>query len=376
MLFRKAFAQFGKGEPYQLGRRQEDSSTVSASPASTAASAAAATTDKPDTTSITSGASSSAAAAASTSASPTENHDHTVTVTFSTPQFTATKTTAYIAPGVNATDTKTGTSVYSAESYLATANATAPGIPENELTECNINGTSPDNGPFCSPIHLQNLWVGYTYAITWNSGLSTNNASDAVIIRYDDGAPDEVWNSSIVQQGIGYANLYMDKAWLKGQPGNDSTSGQNMTLYMQWDPENNPQNVTKGPTISLVVNPATLPRIPIPKLPSRLGLEIGLPVGLVAALFIIVALWCSMKRTDRSWRDVRGHGKEYMARRARRRGRAAKEGAIQLEDYKSPQSHEAFSDEPYVGGSGNAFRDEIAKQRAEDDRYRPTVHSY
>ena len=65
-----------------------------------------------------------------------------------------------------------------------------------------------------------------------------------------------------------------------------------------------------------------------------------------------------------------------MARRARRRGRGHKEGIIQLEDYKSPRDDEAFSDESYTGGSGNAFRDEITRQRADDDRFRPTVHSY
>ena len=173
--------------------------------------------------------------------------------------------------------------------------------------------------------------------------------------------------------GNGYVNLNMDKAWLKGQPGNDSTSGQNMTLYLQSDPQG---NLTKGPMISLVVNPSSLPRVLIPKLPSRLGLEIGLPIGVVAALIIIFALWCGMKRNHRSWRDVRGHGKDYMARRARRRGRADKEGSIQLEDYGSSRPHDAFSDEPYTGGGSNAFRDEIAKQRAEDDRFRPTVHSY
>lgn len=80
------------------------------------------------------------------------------------PEFTATKTTPYTAHGVNATITKTGTSVYTALDYLATANATAPGIPKNELTACQINGTEHDNGPFCSPIHLQNLFVSFTYA--------------------------------------------------------------------------------------------------------------------------------------------------------------------------------------------------------------------
>lgn len=192
-------------------------------------------------------------------------------------------------------------------------------------------------------------------------------------MRYDDGDQGIVWNSSTIPNGKGYTNINMQKEWLNGQPGNDSTSGQNMTLYLQ---PNNQSAPTKGPTISLVVDPSTLPPVLIPKLPARLGLEIGLPIGVAAALVIILALWCSVRKHQRSWRDVRGHGKDYMARRARRRGKSGKEGSIQLEDYNSSRGEDAFSDEPYTGGSGNAFRDEIAKQREEDDRFRPMVHSY
>lgn len=164
----------------------------------------------------------------------------------------------------------------------------------------------------------------------------------------------------------------MQKEWLKGRPGNDSTSGQNITLFLQ----SNFEDAIKGPMISLIVNPSTLPRVKIPRLPAKYGLEIGLPIGAVAALIIILAIWCGMRKNQRSWRDIKSHGKDYMARRARRRGKAGKAGGIQLEDYDSGRGQDAFSDEPYIGGSGNAFRDEIAKQREEDDRYRPTVHSY
>lgn len=55
---------------------------------------------------------------------------------------------------------------------LETANATVPGIPPNDLTACRVNGTDSDNGPFCSPIHGQNLWTGYTYGGKWEA-LST-----------------------------------------------------------------------------------------------------------------------------------------------------------------------------------------------------------
>ena len=133
----------------------------SASPASRATGAAAASTASE--LSLTS---SGAALSAASLATPLPNDSgyRTVTAYISTPAFTATKTTAYTAHGVNATDANNGTTTYTAALYLATANATAPGIPDNELTSCKINGTLPDNGPFCSPIHLQNLWVGYTYA--------------------------------------------------------------------------------------------------------------------------------------------------------------------------------------------------------------------
>lgn len=192
-------------------------------------------------------------------------------------------------------------------------------------------------------------------------------------MRYDGEDQGVVWNSSMIHDGKGYMNINMHKEWLHGQPGNDSTSGQNMTLYLQ---PNNESAPAKGPTISLVVDPSTLPPVLFQKLPARLGLEIGLPIGLVAALIIILAIWCAMRKHQRSWRDVKGHGKDYMARRARRRERAGRAGSIQLEDYNSPHKQDAFSDEPYIGGSGNAFRDEIAKQREEDDRFRPTIHSY
>ena len=212
--------------------------------------------------------------------------------------------------------------------------------------------------------------------MTWNPTLFPANGSDAIVVRYDDGTQDVVWNSSLLPNGKGYVNINMDKTWLLGQQGNDSRSGQNMTFYLQSDAQVESQNITKGPTISLVVDPSSLPRILIPKLPNRLGLEIGAPIGIFAALIIVLAIWCGMRKHDRSWGDIKGHGKDYMARRARRRGLSSKEGGIQLEDYGSSRGPDAFSDEPHLVGSGNAFRDEIAKQRGEDDRYRPTVYSY
>ena len=207
--------------------------------------------------------------------------------------------------------------------------------------------------------------------VTWNPSLFSNNTGDFIVARYENEPQDVVWNSSLIPNGKGYVNVNMDKAWLMGAPGNDSTSGQNITFYLI----SGVQDPVKGPMISLVVNPSTLPPVLLPKIPSKYGMEIGLPIGLVAALLIVLAIVCGMKKHERSWSAVRGHGKDYMARRARRRGGAGKEGGIPLQDYNYPQK-DAFSDEPYTGGTGNAFRDEVARQREEDDRSRSYVTSF
>ena len=154
----------------------------------------------------------------------------------------------------------------------------------------------------------------------------------------------------------------MSKDWLKGASGNDSDLGQNMTLFMISEPLGG-VNITKpGPQISLVVDPHTLPRVPIKNIPSKYGLEIGLPIGLVALLFICLGICCGIRKNNNHHRSIRGVSKDYMAKRARRRGKG---GDIALEDYA-----DQYTDQPLKGGgavTGNAFRDEVARQRAEDD---------
>ncbi|MCJ1457199.1 hypothetical protein MMC28_007566 [Mycoblastus sanguinarius] len=362
-----------------LERRQDDSSSstaLTASPASVPSGAASAAST---TSSLSAG---EALTTASAVLSDGSNGPFTITKILSIPAFTATATTPYKAHGVNATVTKPGTSTYTSENYLETASATAPGIPDNELTACKIVNSTGDNGPFCSPIHEQNLWVGYTYSLTWNSALFPLNASDQnlvdeyVVLRYADGSQDVAWSSPLTLHGTGYVNVNMNKDWLLGAPGNDTTSGQNLTMFLGSSAE----SPVKGPTISLTVNPRTLPRVLIPKISNKYGLEIGLPVGIVGALMVIFAIWCGMRKHDRSWKDIGHTGKDYMARRRRRGGGGrrggGKGGDIQLNDWETSPNGDQFTDEPYQGGSKNAFRDEIKRQREEDDGLKRTVTSY
>ena len=65
-------------------------------------------------------------------------------------------------------------------------------------------------------------------------------------------------------------------------------------------------------------------------------------IRIVAVALIILGLWCGMKK--HAWSEVRGHSRDYMAKRARRKGRLEKDGAIQLDEF-SRGGQEAFSDE-------------------------------
>lgn len=277
------------------------------------------------------------------------------------------------ATHITVSHSETQTSTFTASAYLATANATAPGIPQNDLTACRINGTEPDNGPFCSPIHGQNLFTGYTYGVTWNPILFPDNATTTVELTYITADQQVAWYSPNVANVRGYVNVYMDKDWLLGASGNDTSLGQNLTFSLISTPAGG-QNTSKlGPMISLTVDPKTLPRVLIPKIDSIYGLEIGLPIAIVAVILIILGIWCGMRK--HAWSDVRGHSRDYMARRARRRGRLEKDGAIQLDEY-DRSGQDAFSDEPYQGGSNNAFQEEIRRQRFEDDNLKRTVSSF
>ena len=201
--------------------------------------------------------------------------------------------------------------------------------------------------------------------VTWNPALFAENATSHVQLRYLGTTLGDAWTSDPIPNYKGLVDVEMSKDWLKGAAGNDSTSGQNMTLFMIYEPMGGGENITKpGPLISLVVDPATLPRIPIKKISSKYGLQIGLPIGLVATVVIIFSIWCAIRRNNRHHRSIRGVSKDYMAKRARRRGKG---GDIALEDYNStPSLQGQYTDQPLRGG--NTFRDEIARQRQEDDQ--------
>ena len=176
---------------------------------------------------------------------------------------------------------------------------------------------------------------------------------------------------------LGYYSIELPEVWLLGADGNSSWSGQNLTINMITQPaDDEPEFVTAGPQVYLVRDPHTLPPVRIKKLPAKYGLEIGLPIGLVALVIIFLSVCCAARRSNRHFSRFKGASKDYMSRRARRRG-PMKAGDIQLDEMDLGPQETGFhyTDQPVTGG-GNAFRDEIRRQRDEDDQLKRSIHSY
>lgn len=166
---------------------------------------------------------------------------------------------------------------------------------------------------------------------------------------------------------MGYVNVYMNHSFLGDHSGNYTADGMNMSFVLYSTPAGKATNRTMGPNVTLTLNPADLPKIKFKNpIPMKKGLEIGLPIGLVAFVIIGLSIWCGMRKHRHHWSEMRHYGKDYMRRR---RGRGKGNG-VELSDYgfDSNTRAERFEDEPTTGGGGdrNQFREEMERQRKED----------
>lgn len=207
---------------------------------------------------------------------------------------------------------------------------------------------------------------------------------------------DSAWSSAKTPNAYGYSTLTMDKAWLQG------TGRNNLTLtILSLTPNGNAKLiVTAGPLISLTNRPVThYPAPPTTKAPNRLGILVGIPVGLGFFVFILCGLFFGMRNHRRiGLGNVMGRRRGYGVGKSRRQ-RRGENVAIRLgeaEPAAGVREDSRFIDQPAEGvelqqrssnhatetslGSlaespfressgrvdthGNAFRDEISRQRA------------
>jgi len=232
--------------------------------------------------------------------------------------------------------------------------------------------------------------------VTWDPDYYPINSTITIELDYANATGGGAVATSLPKtlNNYGYVTITMDSAWLQG------LNRKNLTLFIiQLDPTPDHRASTMtGPTISLINKPVThYPAPPPTSKPNKLGLEVGLPVGLGFVIFVLFGLFLGMRKHRKiGLGSVMGSRKGYGVGKSRRQ-RVGKNGAIRLgerevgvrapaetgfkdettrgvelqqrqhareeslDDLVSSPTREHFGDDPRK--QGNAFRDEVSRQK-------------
>ncbi|KAL9618162.1 MAG: hypothetical protein Q9160_007112 [Pyrenula sp. 1 TL-2023] len=248
----------------------------------------------------------------------------------------------------------------------ASPSATLPKPGDDQFPTC--RSPPPSQAPFCHPAPNSEVWTSNSYYVTWDADFYPLNSTITIEINYANASDNKggisAYSSPKVENRYGYVIVEMKNDWLQG------TDSNNLTFYMvQGDPasEERVKNVV-GPMVKLTEKPKEHLKAP-PKTPppDKLGLFIGLPVGLAIFIVLVGGLMFGMKGHRRiGLGNVMGRrGKGYakigsVGRRRRERD------AIQLERYK---------DDPNRGTLNDLFQVNQDSRRAAGDAFREDVRS-
>ncbi|KAL8626468.1 hypothetical protein Q9189_007836 [Teloschistes chrysophthalmus] len=276
-------------------------------------------------------------------------------------------------------NSKNGTAAATSTSTAAATDSAALPEEPNTTATCHIErGDRPveDVMPFCEPKEGQYVHVGETYAVTWDPTLFTPNATNQIELKHENNTNGTmIWSQSGVVNEAGSVNLLMHEDYLQ------SPNRTNLTLFIHSVASGpDAQPLTKsGPVFTLITN-ATLVSQEKAKGKSsgakELGEKAGVPVGLGVFLIACAAglFWFLRRR--------RNAKAGYLANRSRpttRRmtGDDTAGGGFRDEPTRGMElqdrgggvgagrkdSWEAGWETGSSQGGGNAFRDEVERQR-------------
>jgi hypothetical protein len=303
------------------------------------------------------------------------------------------------------TDFASSTDTASTSTSATSTPANAPLPASSNFPQCN----DAKAAPFCLPENNTQVYIGETYYVTWNSEFfSSPNASITVILQAKNSSNTQTWSSDRIPNAMGYATVTMQKEWL----GSDLVNTNNLTFVAsEYDSDSDKKaSFFDGPNVILMNKPAEhLPPPPPTKAPNKLGLMLGLPIGLGFTAFVVVGLCIGMRKHRQiGLGNIMSRNRGYVSRKSRRQRLGGKTGNIRLEDREvlpeqgyrdedeirpAPRQDFAYS-QPNTSGnahardislgslvsegddrtevrqqqSGNAFRQEIAKQKANGRR--------
>ncbi|PGH27299.1 hypothetical protein AJ80_01009 [Polytolypa hystricis UAMH7299] len=236
--------------------------------------------------------------------------------------------------------------------------------------------------PFCLPENGTEVYVGDTYYVTWDSDAYPMNSTITVGLDYVNTTGNggkSAFTADPRENRYGYVTITMEKGWLQDQSRN------NLTVYLvELDPNSDARaKPVTGPIISLVNKPVKhYPPPPPTPPPTKLGLMVGLPIGLGAFCLIVFGLCYGMRKHRRIGLGniMGGKTKGYGSGRSRverlgGRRRGGPSATIRMEDLDDPAVR--YTDEPSVRtatdtetfneaqrAKGNAFKSNLTRLKS------------
>ena len=221
--------------------------------------------------------------------------------------------------------------------------------------------------------------------MTWDHSLFNDSANNTVQVYHADNtglnspATADILASLNATNYQGSVFLNMSSAWLKGE------SEANLTLSLMVNQGDEEPKPFDGPTFTLLstsksADSSHSASSSAPSSSKKLGEKVGLPVGLVFFIVAVTAIAlfiCFRRRKGKGYgtgKSLRQRVGGAMGGRAHRRGASFHDepaGGVELRDrnrgatpeYSWDWGSPVSSPRGNAGGGGNAFRDEIQRQR-------------
>ena len=184
--------------------------------------------------------------------------------------------------------------------------------------------------------------------VTWDASQFSGNKSINIELDYVNvtGSKGEhVKSLDNIVATLGYVTFEATQDWLQGKTRNNIS----LSLVV-YDTVTGSSDIIAGPIISITTPPVEhLPGIKSSP-PNRLGLEIGIPIGIGFFVLMLAGFWFGVKtHTKLDLKGLRDRRRKGYGVGKSRRQRMGKKGPIRMDDSEITPGGEVFRDDPENG---------------------------